>query len=125
VHAKNHDYKSFYSEEIKLRKALAYPPYTSLASLIISGTNEQEVIKLAYEISQFLDSIKHRYGNVEKLGPSAAAIARIKNRFRWQIVLKSTEEENLRKMLAAMLEKNFEGQSNASISIDINPQSMI
>lgn len=125
VHAKNHDYKSFYAEEIKLRKALAYPPYTSLASLIISGTNEQEVIKLANEISQFLDSIKHKYGNVEKLGPAAAAIARIKNRFRWQIVLKSTEEENLRKMLAAMLEKNFEGQSNASISIDINPQSMI
>lgn len=125
AYARHHDYKGFYGEEIKLRKALGYPPFMSMANLIISGTNEQEVIKLSNEISMFLDTAVNYSEGTEKLGPAAAAISRIKNRYRWQIVLKSPSEENLRKILEALLAQSFEGHSNASISIDLNPLSMI
>lgn len=125
AYARHHDYKGFYDEEIKLRKELGYPPFTTMANLIISGTNEQEVIKLANEISIFIDDGVKRYKDMEKLGPAAAAISKIKNRYRWQIVLKSPDEEDLRELLAVLLSRNFEGRSNASVSIDLNPQNMI
>lgn len=125
TYAKHHDFKGFYEQEIGLRKDMGYPPFTNLANLIISGTVELEVIRLANEVSLFLDNeIKH-YEGVEKLGPAAASISKIKNRYRWQIVLKSTNEESLRKILEKLLEKDCGGQANASVSIDLNPQSML
>jgi len=125
VYARHHDYKGFYEAEIKLRQELGYPPFSTMANIIISGTNEREVIRLSNEISIFLDERIKLYESIDKLGPAEAAIARIKNRHRWQIVLKGPNEEELREILAEFLERDFEGQSNVSVSIDLNPQSMI
>ncbi len=124
-YARYHDYKGFYEQEIMLRKELGYPPFSCIASIIISGTIENEVIKYANEISQFLDEKIGQQDNVEKLGPTAAAISRIKNRYRWQIVIKSKSEDTIRAILRDLSENCGEGQSNASISMDLNPQSMI
>ncbi len=124
-YARYHDYKGFYNQEIMLRREMLYPPFASIASIIISGTVENEVIKYANEISLFLDEKIKQQIDVEKLGPTAAAISRIKNRYRWQIVIKSTSEDTIRDILADLSESCGEGQSNVSISMDLNPQSMI
>ncbi|MDD4503407.1 MAG: primosomal protein N' [Clostridiaceae bacterium] len=124
-YARYHDYKGFYEKEIMLRKELCYPPFSSIANIIISGTIENEVIKYANEISILLDADLKQYTGVEKLGPAAASISRIKNRFRWQIVIKSKSEEILRTILGGLADTCGEGQSNASISMDLNPQNMV
>jgi len=124
-YARCHDYKGFYNKEVMLRKELGYPPFSSIANIIISGTVEKEVIAYANEISKFLDEALKGYKDAEKLGPAAAAISRIKNRFRWQILVKSKREEVLRKVLAGLSEACGEGRSNVSISMDLNPQSML
>lgn len=124
-YARCHDYRGFYEEEIMLRKELSFPPFSSLANIIISGTIENEVIRYTNEISMLLDEILKKYPDAEKLGPAAAAISRIKNRFRWQIVIKSKDEEILRSILEHLWDTCGEGQSNASMSMDLNPQSMI
>jgi primosomal protein N' (replication factor Y) len=124
-YARYHDYKGFYEKEIMLRKELCYPPFTSIANIIISGTKENEVIEYANEISILLDAALKKYTGVEKLGPAAASISRIKNRFRWQIVIKSSSEEILKEILRGVSDTCGEGQSNASISLDLNPQSMV
>ena len=124
-YARYHDYKGFYEKEIMLRKELCYPPFSSIANIIISGTIENEVIKYANEISILLDADIKQYTGVEKLGPAAASISRIKNRFRWQIVIKSKSEEILRTILGGLADTCGEGQSNASISMDLNPQNMV
>lgn len=124
-YARCHDYKGFFEQETMLRHELGYPPFSSLANIIISGTIENEVIKYANEVGRFLDERIKNQTDVEKLGPTAATISRIKNRYRWQIVIKSKSEEILRKILKDLSDNCGEGQSNASISIDINPQNMI
>jgi primosomal protein N' (replication factor Y) len=124
-YARNHDYKGFYEQEIMLRRELCYPPFSSIASILISGTIENEVIKYANEISQLLDEKIKQRSDIEKLGPTAASIARIKNRFRWQIVIKSINENILREILGELLENCGDGQSNVSLSMDLNPQSMV
>jgi primosomal protein N' (replication factor Y) (superfamily II helicase) len=124
-YARYHDYKGFYEQEIMLRRELAYPPFSTIANILISGTIEDEVIKYANEISQLLDDRIKLQDGVEKLGPTAATISRIKNRFRWQIVIKSKSEEIVREILEGLSENCGEGQSNASISMDLNPQNML
>ena len=124
-YARCHDYKGFYNKEITLRKELGYPPFFSIANIIISGTSEEEVIAYANELSKFLDEALKGHKDAEKLGPAAAAISRIKNRFRWQILIKSKGEEVLRKVLTDLSEAYGEGRSNVSISMDLNPQSML
>jgi len=124
-YARKHDYKGFYEKEIMLRRELGYPPFSSLANIVISGTVENEVIKYANEVSLLLDKSIAGNPGIEKLGPAAAAISRIKNRFRWQIVIKSGKEETLRAILGDLLDRCGEGQSNVSINLDLNPQSMI
>jgi primosomal protein N' (replication factor Y) len=124
-YARYHDYKGFYEQEIMLRKELCYPPFSSIANILISGTVESEVIKYSNEISLLLEEGIKQHPDVEKLGPTAAAISRIKNRFRWQIVIKSKSEEVLRTILEDLSETCGEGQSNVSISMDLNPQSMV
>ncbi|MDD3705591.1 MAG: primosomal protein N' [Clostridiaceae bacterium] len=124
-YARCHDYKGFYNKEIMLRKELAYPPFSSIANIIISGTVEDEVIKYANEIGILLDEAIKQYKDVEKLGPAAAAISRIKNRFRWQIVVKGKSEDVLRKILRSLAETCDEGRSNVSMSMDLNPQNMV
>ncbi len=124
-YASCHDYKGFYEKEILLRKELCYPPFSNMANIIISGAEESEVIKYANEVSLLLDRYVKHYNNVEKLGPAAAIMSRIKNRFRWQIVIKSKSEEVLRAILENLNDTCGEGRSNVNISIDLNPQSMI
>lgn len=124
-YARRHDYKGFYEQEIQLRKELGYPPFASLANILITGTDESEVIKQANDISRLLEARLKQYEGTEMLGPAAAAIARIKNRFRWQIVLKSRTEETLREILRDLFEGCGEDRSNVSISVDLNPQSML
>jgi primosomal protein N' (replication factor Y) len=124
-YARCHDYKGFFDKELMLRKELGYPPFYSIANIIISGTEENEVIKYANEISIFLDRVIEGHEDAEKLGPAAAPISRIKNRFRWQILIKSKSEETLKKILIKLMESCGEGKSNVSISIDLNPQSML
>ncbi|HYF83173.1 MAG TPA: primosomal protein N' [Clostridia bacterium] len=124
-YARYHDYKGFYEQEIMLRREMLYPPFSTIANILISGTVENEVIKYANEISRFLDErIKHQ-DDVEKLGPTAATISRIKNRYRWQIVIKSKSEDTIRAILEDLSENCGEGQTNASISMDLNPQNML
>jgi primosomal protein N' (replication factor Y) len=124
-YAKYHDYKGFYEQEIMLRKELDYPPFSSIANIVISGTLESEVIKYANEISQFLDERIKYLDGMEKLGPTAAAISRIKNRYRWQIVIKSKSEDSIRAILGELTENCGEGQSNASKSLYLKPQRML
>lgn len=124
-YARNHDYKGFYEKEIMLRRELGYPPFSSLANIVISGTMENEVIKYANELSMMLEKIIAGHMGAEKLGPAAAAISRIKNRFRWQIVVKSEQEETLRAILSDLGDHCGEGQPNVSINLDLNPQSML
>lgn len=52
VCACNHDYNSFYENEILLREQLLYPPFTNLASVILSGTNEKMVIDKANKVAK-------------------------------------------------------------------------
>jgi len=78
-------YEPFAAQELSFRSALRYPPYCRLILLRLSGPELAAVRRTASELAQHLRSLAPDW---ELLGPAPAAIARVANRYRWQILLK-------------------------------------
>lgn len=123
--AQLHDYIGFYHEEIKLRKEMAYPPFTHLANIIISGFDENKVIKGAHEIGVYLDYEIKKVQDVEKLGPASAPLSKIKSKYRWQIILKGSREQDLRELLLGLVYSKYVDFEGINLSVDINPNNML
>ncbi|SCZ76967.1 primosomal protein N' [Acidaminobacter hydrogenoformans] len=96
IRAAEHDYLGFYEEEMGIRKAFGYPPYLQMANIILSGFKPEDVEKSAaklYEwLSKHLPSEMIKKGHLVILGPNPAIYSKIKNRYRWQIIIKYKEE---------------------------------
>ncbi len=122
--AQAHDYKGFYRQEIMLRKELGYPPFSSLVNLMVSGMNLKKVMEAAEKIDAFVSPALKAAG-IEKLGPAPAPLSRIKNRHRWQIILKGEDGQNLRDVAAALLSSGLTELPEVTVSIDLNPLNML
>lgn len=130
--AKDHDYLGFYEKEIKLRKAFGYPPFTNIINLVFSSKDERQVQGLAREVFvRLTDEIKKEileFNTDNILGPNPSLIYKIKDRFRFQILVKcsNSELEIIKKIIKKVCiidrGKKF---SDAKISIDINPTSIL
>jgi len=97
VAATKHDYHQFVSQEIPLREALGYPPYTKLARFVIRGPMEHQTLEFARLLAEKLRKsageieLKHRL-----LGPAPAPFAKLRGNFRFHIHLHVMDAERLR-----------------------------
>jgi primosomal protein N' (replication factor Y) len=93
VWAARHDAESFVREERSLRESPPYPPATALVNLIVSGMNEREVGRRAAELGEWCEALLAKYAlPVTLLGPAPCPLARIKDRWRWHVLLKGPAE---------------------------------
>ena len=125
--AKKQDYELFYQTEIALRKQLKYPPFCDIILMGFSSSNQQEVIKVAEKIHSYLKNrvIKENIGIIlYKAVPSP--IDRIKNKFRWRILIKCIfSEEIIDLMNDALKEYDRLKCKDTRVVIDVNPSNMM
>ena len=128
VHAKNHDYKGFYNDEIKLRKAMNYPPLCELVSILISGKDEKVVKSYAQSEADRLGTIlKNKAGQKTLLlGPTPAALSKIKDKYRFIIVIKCECAYELNDILKIVTQNalKHENSKHISVLIDKNPNNL-
>jgi primosomal protein N' (replication factor Y) (superfamily II helicase) len=95
--AVKYDSKEFYSGQVKLRKEHSYPPFASLLQIIIQDVNEEKCAeaaeKTAGKISKIIE--KHKINGLKILGPAPAPLSRIRNKYRYSIILKSPSRKDL------------------------------
>ncbi|WAA10658.1 primosomal protein N' [Fervidibacillus albus] len=123
--AKNQDYRQFYLREMGIRKNGQYPPYYYLVQIQVSHDNLQLVVATMEKIVRFL---RARLSNrVLILGPSVAPIAKIKNKYRYQCLIKYKKEPNLLEVLRKVQEMfhRNQNQKGVSITIDLNPYTLM
>jgi primosomal protein N' (replication factor Y) len=91
--AAGHDYDTFYGEELAYRKQLHNPPFTRLASLTYTHTNDVACQKAAERMKQRIIEERDRRGiaDLSLIGPAPAFIHRRRGRYRWQLVLRSSD----------------------------------
>lgn len=122
--AKEHDYHGFYEHEMRIRKLGGYPPFYYLTLINVSGENERQVIQIIQEISQFLRSKLSDQSIV--LGPVPSTITRIKNKYRYQSIIKYKSEPELKKDLKEIIAHYQKEQAKGLvIAIDVQPYIMM
>jgi len=95
------DYLSFYERELHFRRMMMYPPFTSLANVIIRDTNLENAIRWSRRLSEYF--APHDGKGVRILGPASAPLARLKKEHRYQFLLKSPKKSVLTKILSGAL----------------------
>lgn len=120
--ASNYHYLAFFEHEMKIRRTFQYPPYFFLVLFTISHENERK----AYEVAQKMRTILERSLNPRArtiiLGPSPSPIARMKSRYRYQLLIKYRHEPRLHVMINDMMEQlTEEKKDDVQIIIDMNP----
>lgn len=115
--AQNHDYENFYVNEINIRKQLKNPPFNDLVLIMMQGNKEDDVV---YELSRIANRLRNR--GLSIMGPVPAPYSRIKNKYRWRIILKHHNAEELLDLLHTIAD--YYAKSDNQLFIDINPNSM-
>ena len=87
-HVVDHDYLGFYKEELSYRNSAVYPPFVRLVLVEFKSPSEANVQHVAEE---FARKLKRHAPQIILLGPAAAVISKIKNNFRWQILVKGAK----------------------------------
>lgn len=119
----HHIRDDFYACELHQRQSQQFPPYGYLAALVVSGLDEMTVERYARMLMQ----LAPQADNVTVLGPVPAPLARIKGRYRWRFLLKSSQAMALQPFLKAWLSHPTLKKETGSVRIvvDIDPYSFM
>jgi primosomal protein N' (replication factor Y) (superfamily II helicase) len=122
--AAQHDSEGFLRQERELRDLPPYPPATSLVNLLVSGPNEQEVSIRAAGLADWCTALIARHGlSIAVLGPAPCPLVKIKDRWRWHVLLKGGSESLGRVVRYAARRLKREGKIR--IVIDRDPVSLL
>ncbi len=124
--AVTHDYKLYFDKEIKLRKELNYPPFSYIGVLTFSGEDDKEAFNWSKAVKKFIFNLNTKYKlNLDILGPNRAPISKIKNKYRWKLIIKGSNKIYILKTLTRVVDKFYNSKAkNVKLSVDINPVSM-
>jgi len=117
ITARQHDYHSFYLEEIDERRQNRYPPFRHLVRVNLASTKPELVEGAAITYAQKL----RMNAEFQVLGPAPAPVQRIKDQYRWQIILKGEDLEPMRARLKELLSSKDYPAGPLVTTIDVDP----
>jgi primosomal protein N' (replication factor Y) len=129
--AKDQDFHSFYNQEMSFRKALNYPPFSRMIQLKISGKDRLKARDQAARLGDICRKMKTAdpalYSSVEIMGPIEASLAKIAQRYRWQILLKGLHVKALHKFMGQLLSENptMFNHYQVRVIIDVDPMTVM
>jgi primosomal protein N' (replication factor Y) len=128
VAAMRHDYRGFMQGELARRRTLGYPPFARLVNLRVDGGDAESVERAARELAGRLRRRARQLGLGEDavLGPAPPPLERVRNRYRWQILLRSADVRPLRALARAAREAMAPARGREPrLVIDVDPYSML
>ncbi|HVS89801.1 MAG TPA: primosomal protein N' [Candidatus Acidoferrum sp.] len=118
------DYSAFFEREMHFRRMMAYPPFTSLANVIVRDTSLEKAIRWARQLSEYFSPQDGKDARV--LGPATAPLARLKKEHRFQFLLKSPKRSVLTKLLSgAMAYCDAKEIPQTAVLVDMDPLSLL
>jgi primosomal protein N' (replication factor Y) len=105
--AAQHDFEAFAERELAMRRSPTYPPHVGLVNAVVSGTSETDVVAAAEVLGIWLRGLIERRlgGRVDVVGPAPAPLARVKERWRWHLVLRSPDRTLLGRVMRYALRR--------------------
>jgi len=123
--AAGHDYSEFFRLEMRVRKAMQYPPFVRLARILMTGTDEGEIQAFADKVRQLMEK-ESSSESIQYMGPAPAPLARVKDRYRYHIIIKGQGGVALRRALTNLYNSaGFRQNRKISVVLDIDPQNLM
>lgn len=124
--ASKQDYDAFYSDEIKIRKAMLYPPF---AKMCLIGFVCENSVKLTAATKDFMvlltDKLNSDFSDIpiRVLGPSPASVPKVNNKYRYKIILKCRNDSRFREMLSLVLNEfsKLKDYTDVTVYADMHP----
>lgn len=125
--AQQHQYEELYQHELQIRRSPAFPPFVRLVALHIQGEKEADVRKTAENIADFCRrETRKRKAGIEILGPAPAPLEKLNRNYRWQVLLKAADLDELHMICRHVRDNRQElAQGTSRIAIDVDPENMM
>ncbi len=125
--ASRHDVNGFIERELRDRKELAYPPFSRMALARVDSLDEKEAQDATAMLARAARQASRagELGAVTVLGPTPAPIAKVRNRFRFRVMLRSSSRESLRAAAMAMYAASTELPRSVRLTLDIDPVGLL
>ena len=124
-YAVNYDYEGFYEKEFTVRAMMGYPPFGRI--FLINGTSKKEELlkNFMHKITMMIKPLVESCLDIEILGPIPCMISKVKENYRWQIVIKGEFDSYFSKNIKEILyDENKNVYNDIRISMDINPNNL-
>jgi len=133
--AQNHDTKNFKKIELERRTFLKMPPFHSLTMILCSSPSEERAKLIAIDIVNTIHNLEkindknkivQSFKNSENkkylkiIGPIEAPIKKLRNRYRWQILLKADNNKNILYYLNHIFNLGIQKKRNELIQVDVD-----
>jgi primosomal protein N' (replication factor Y) len=119
---RDHDYEAFYAEELGHRAPLGYPPFGHLAHVVVAAPEEERARE---EASRLAAAARAAGRPVEVLGPAPAPLARLRGRYRQQVLVKGADRSEVRETARAIAAVAGRLRGRVQATLDLRPQSML
>jgi primosomal protein N' (replication factor Y) len=117
------NYEGFYEKEIQFRKLMRYPPFSALANVLVRNGKQDQAMAMAGEIANLLTPSPE---GIKMLGPAEAPVSKLKNEYRYQLLLKAASRKVLNELLQRLrrfaLDKKW---GPTALVIDVDPLSLL
>ena len=128
-YVKTHDFVSFAEFELQNRNALSYPPFHKIISLRINSTDLSTVRSTAMTLAEKARSLQNKYadkfGPIQILGPASAPLQKIKNVYRYHLLLKASQAGLLNLFASHLLKSAKWIPPKCKITIDVDPMNLL
>ncbi len=117
------NYAQFYEKELHFRRAMRYPPFCAMASLIVRSERQEEALAMSRQVAEVLSSAGE---GIKVLGPAEAPVARLKKEFRYQTLVKALSRPKLNTLLQGVRRRALEAKWPATaLGVDVDPLSLL
>jgi len=117
------DYEKFYAKELEFRRLMRYPPFSALANLVVRSPQQEEALRMSTDIGNLLNPAPE---GLKVLGPSEAPVPRLKQEFRYQLLIKAIHRKVLNETLNMIRRKVLESKWPATaLIVDVDPLTLL
>ena len=126
--AARQDYECFYNQEIELRELRGYPPFAHIYQLTVTGIKEEQVLSCCVRVrsaaQRALEQSEYRELDCRVLGPAAAPVTRVNNRYRYRVTITGPDHKKIRELVGHLARAAQKDKENRGVSVfaDFDPQ---
>lgn len=126
IYSKDSDYEAFYNKEISIRRDMNYPPFSDILLINFSSKDEQLLIRVIQDLGIKIKDFMKNSDTISVLGPCPCSISKIKELYRWQIILKGEINNSVASEVKQLIYRELKDfYTEVKVSIDINPNSLL